>query len=149
MSYLRKLYVTVDGITVTMMKARRTLVSMGNIDPHPTTTTTTTPTHTHTHTSCITLALFLILWFSEITAKALFYSHFFLNLILIPQLLSLFNAIILETCLLSSSSLFPLLICLICTQIKKVGLMCTRIEQVLSVHGDIVILSPKVRQRDA
>lgn len=61
-----------------------------------------------------------------------------------------FNAIILETCLLSSSSLFPLLICLICTQIKKVGSMCTQIEQVLSVsvHGDIVILSPKVRQRE-
>lgn len=27
-SYLRKLYVTVNGITVTLMKARRTLVSM-------------------------------------------------------------------------------------------------------------------------
>ena len=31
-SYLRKLYVTVNGITVTLMKARKTLVSMGNID---------------------------------------------------------------------------------------------------------------------
>lgn len=29
-SYLRKLYVTVNGVTVTLMKARRTLVSMDN-----------------------------------------------------------------------------------------------------------------------
>lgn len=31
LSYLKKLYVTVDGITVTLMKSRRTLVSMDNI----------------------------------------------------------------------------------------------------------------------
>lgn len=32
-SYLRKLYVTVNGITVTLMKAGRTLVSMDNLYP--------------------------------------------------------------------------------------------------------------------
>lgn len=47
LSYLRKLYVTVNGITVTMMKTRKTLVSVGTPPPIP--------------TSSITLSLLLIL----------------------------------------------------------------------------------------
>lgn len=103
-SYLRKLYVTVNGITVTLMKTRKTLVSKGHMS--------TPLSSMHTQISCIILYLFLILH----PRPGIFRNH-----ILIRQHLSLFNAIIPEMCVLSMSLLSTLLICL--ANAQKVGFM--------------------------
>lgn len=108
-SYLRKLYVTVDGITVTMMKSRRTLVSMAHTAP-----ITCAPRYTFTpffsllypFSLYFILSLFLLLWFTDTSAEAwiLFHSQAFLKTH--SSFFShSFSAIITEICLVRTNSI--------------------------------------------